>query len=253
MTNQVALPPNNNNNPFSSYGAKVGILGTYLSFKAGEFLVGKDGQTLPLGMKLLANMEGLRVGWKRWNNGLVTDDFPELMSEGKPETNPNCRNALGDLDESLWEDDDRGDPRDPWQYTNELVLQSLDGSNTYIFATSSKGGIGAIGRLCLQYGRIYKQKPGMTPVVELGNYFYMHQSYGKTYNPKFTIVDWVSDGTAPTPAEATPAKPPKPEPPKLAAPRPQLAEPKARTVVHQRHNGGDDLKTADDLDDEMPF
>jgi hypothetical protein len=35
----------------------------------------------------------------------------------------------------------------------------------------------------------------MVPVLELGSGFYMHDQYGKTYFPIFTIVDWADETT----------------------------------------------------------
>lgn len=176
--------------PFSSYGAKVGQQGTFLTFKNGEFLFGQNGDELPIGTKLAANVGGLRVGWKRWFAGAVTDDMLELLVDQKP-LQP--RNSLGDMDPQMWERDEKTkEPRDPWQFTNELTLVDGDGE-TYIYATASKGGIGAIGRLCKVYGKEYRQRPGMVPIVELATDFYMHKDYGKTYFPIFNLVDWVSE------------------------------------------------------------
>lgn len=201
--------------PFSSYGAKVGQQGTFLTFKNGEFMHGQDGKEIPLGTKLAANVAGLRLGWKRWFAGAVTDDFLELLIDQRPIA---ARNTLGDADSSLWEiDTTTKQPRDPWQLTNELTLVDNEGE-TFIYATSSKGGIGAIGRLCKEYGKAYRQRPGQVPIIELATGYYMHKEYGKTYFPEFNIVDWVDENEVGSGAEAeaeedaasAPAAPPPP-------------------------------------------
>lgn len=200
-----------NDNVYASYGAKVGQAGLFLSFKNGDFNYGQNGDCLPLGTRLAANMAGLRVGWKRWFGGQVTDDMLELLTDQRPVA---PRNTLGDNDQALWERDEKTKvPRDPWQFTNELLLADGEGQQ-YVFATASKGGIGAIGRLCKDYGKLYRQKPGMVPIVELATDFYMHKEYGKTYFPIFNLVDWVAEDELSIPGasaeEAVTAAPPAP-------------------------------------------
>lgn len=203
--------------PFSSYGAKVGLQGTFLTFKNGEYLAGQDGKEIPIGTRLAANMNGLRVGWRRWFGDQLTDDLTELLIDQKPIA---PRNTLGDDDAALWEKDNTGKPRDPWQLTNVIELMSADGE-TYIYATGSKGGIGAIGRLCKEYGKLYRQKPGMVPIVTLERDFYMHKEFGKTYFPVFPIVDWADENALNFDAETgeEPAPAPQPAPAPAAAKR----------------------------------
>lgn len=198
--------------PFSSYGAKVGLRGTFLTFKNGEYLAGQDAKEIGAGTRMAANMNGLRVGWRRWYGDQLTDDRTELLIEQRA---AEPRNALGDDDPALWEKDKDGKPRDPWQLTNILELVDAEGE-TYIYATGAKGGIGAIGKLCKEYGKLYRQKPGQVPIVELGRDFYMHKEFGKTYFPVFSVVGWTDENALaieePAAAEA------KPEPAKPAAP-----------------------------------
>lgn len=195
--------------PYAAYGAKVGVQGQFLSFKNGEFLYGQDDKEIPLGSKLAANMVGLRIGWRRWYDAKVTDDLTVPLVDQQQPQQP--RSTLGDDDQSRWETDDKGQPRDPWQLTNVLEMAGSDGEN-FIYSTGSKGGIGAIGRLCKEYGKLYRQHPNEVPIVELGRDSYNHPTYGKTYFPVFTIVGWTdenaltiaSDGGA-----AAEAEPPK--------------------------------------------
>jgi hypothetical protein len=177
------------NDPYAAYGAKVGTTGQYLTFKQGEFLAGQNADELKLGTKLVANMPGLRIGWRRWFAAQVTDDLTEPLISG-PVTQR--RESLGDNNQDLWERDDRGEPRDPWQLTNILEFSDGDG-NVYIYSTGSKGGIGAIGRLCKEYGNERRQRPGMLPIITLGRDFYTHPRFGKTYFPVFTIVGWTDE------------------------------------------------------------
>lgn len=202
--------------PFSSYGAKVGIQGTFLTFKNGEFLAGQDQAEVPIGTRLAVNMQGLRVGWRRWFKDELTDDLTELLVDQMPLKQ---RNELGDLDEKLWDSDDKGNPRDPWQFTNVIEFVSTEGE-TYIYSTGSKGGLGAIGKLCKAYGKEYRQRPGQVPVIDLERDSYNHKTYGKTYFPVFNLVDWVDEDALDAIAGEKPAEEPKQvEPPKQAAKR----------------------------------
>jgi len=203
--------------PFATYGAKAAARGAqFLSFKNGEWLFGINDTTLPLGTRLAANMNGLKVGWRKWFGGQVAEDRLSLLIEQLPEE---PRSSLGDLDQQMWELMD-GRPRDPWQQTNQLELVELGSGTTYLYSTSSKGGIGAIQELCNAFGLQRRQyPPDYTPIVELGNDFYTHSTYGKTYVPTLGIVGWldasgneISDDEEPSPAqpaqvEAPPAKP----------------------------------------------
>lgn len=227
QTSSTAVAPHGAYDPYAAYGEQATASRTYVTFKNGEYLYGQEDEEIPLGTRFVANMTGLRVGWKRWFQGRVTDELLDLLVDCKP---PKKRHELGDLDQALWEKDDRGQPRDPWQFTNELALKGLATGEAFIFATSSKGGIGAIGELCKQYGALYRQKPGMAPVIELSADSYQHRTYGKTYFPVLKLVDWVPDA----PAEDGPAGPPEPPPHHSADPAPSVQTPPAQPPKAQR-------------------
>ena len=94
-----------------------------------------------------------------------------------------------------WETDDRGDPRDPWQFTNHLPLKGPETGDEFLFATSTRGGIGAIGAFAKTYGTVYRQKPGKLPVIELqaSDYAHPNKAYGRVDVPVFELVDWVDE------------------------------------------------------------
>lgn len=197
--------------PYSSYGAKVGTQGTFLTFKNGEYLAGQDAKEIPIGTKMAANMPGLRIGWRRWFGDQLTDDLTELLVE---QPMVKTRSELGDNDPANWEVGTDGKKRDPWQLSNVLEFVDNEGES-FLYATGSKGGIGALGRLCKEYGKLYRQKPGMAPIVELGRDHYMHKEFGKTYFPVFMIVGWtdenalkIEEGASEQEPEPEPVKPP---------------------------------------------
>jgi hypothetical protein len=64
----------------------------------------------------------------------------------------------------------------------------------WTFATSSRGGIGALGQISKAYGKEMRQRPGEFPVVALGSSSYQHpnRSYGRIKVPTFEFTgSWV--------------------------------------------------------------
>jgi hypothetical protein len=183
-------------NPFEQYSEAVGanrIVGDLLKFSKGEYLAGRDGVEVPEGTEMVAILDELLVGWLKWENNKPADMRMGKVSDGFL---PMRRAELGDDDKDNWETDDRGDRRDPWQLTNVLILKALEGEKLYTFATSSKGGMGAIGKLCGAYGKHMRSKPGEFPVVSLqvDSYKHPNKSYGKIFTPLLEIVGWVDKG-----------------------------------------------------------
>jgi hypothetical protein len=183
-------------NYFVDYGKVAGgqssIVGQLLKFTKGDYLSGQDNDEVAADTKVIVNMESLLVGWQRWEDNKPVDSEMGPLVEG---FQPPKREALGHNDKNQWETDDNDKPRDPWQFSNLVLMRSL-GKNgeLYTFAASSKGATGAIGRLCSAYGKEMREHGDEWPVVTLGVDSYQHKvkSYGKISVPVFKIVDWVS-------------------------------------------------------------
>lgn len=160
-------------NPYAAYGDQAtGGARNIIKFRKGRFFYGQDDIEIPLGTRLIANMAEAKVGWVRWWDGRPTDE-----------------------DRGLWETDDRGDPKDPWQFTNHLPMKGPETGEEFLFATSTRGGIGAIGAFAKAYGTVYRQKPGKLPVVELraSDYAHPNKAYGRVDVPFLELVDWVAE------------------------------------------------------------
>lgn len=191
MTNAVATQADNLN-PFEAYGQAVSsrtIVGELLKFSKGEYTFGQNDTEVDEGTKLVANMDELMVGWVKWEDGKPVEHLMGRVIDGfKPER----RSALGDNDQDEWETDDNSRPRDPWQLTNYLLLKDPDGDQLYTFATSSRGGLNAIGELCKTFGRQMRQRPTQFPVIELNvdSYRHSNKAYGKIFVPKFDVAGW---------------------------------------------------------------
>jgi hypothetical protein len=214
---------------FESYGqsaANTPIVGRLLKFNKGDWLAGQDEEELERGTQLVAVMDQLFIGWIKW-----VDSKPEEQRLGKVVEGyrPEKRKELGDTDETLWEVDDQGRARDPWQFTNHLILRNPgttgeDDEDLYTFATSSRGGINAIGELCKAYGKAMRMKPEEWPVVELDvdSYNHSNKEFGRIKIPVIKLVDWEPKTGVAQKKIAAPAKkttPAKTEPAKPAAKR----------------------------------
>jgi hypothetical protein len=131
---------------------------------------------------------------------------------------PPRRSELGDTDKAQWEVDAQGKERDPWQFSNYLLLKGTgDDSELYTFTASSKGGLNSLGDLCKAYGKALAQRPDEYPVISIGVNSYNHpnKEYGRIKVPTFAIVGWAPRDVfaddavaadAPVAAEAPPKK-----------------------------------------------
>ena len=175
----VANP--DDDNPYAAYGEQAtGGARNIVKFRKGRYFYSQDDIEIPVGTRLIADMAGAKVGWVRWWDGRPTDEVMVLIA---------------DNDRGQWETDDRGDPKDPWQFTNHLPLKGPETGDEFLFATSTRGGIGAIGAFAKTCGTLYRQKPGKLPVVELqaSDYAHPNKAYGRVDVAVFELVDWVAE------------------------------------------------------------
>lgn len=183
-------------NFFNSYGntaAMTTIKGQLLKFDKGDWLLGADGSEVSKDKQFTAVMDELMIGWTKWqdNKPVATDMGP--LASGFIAAK---RNSLGDLDEAEWEKDDKDVPRDPWQFTNTLILREPgtngedEATEVYTFPTSSRGGINFMGELCKKYVTLTKQNGKGYPILTLSMEAYNHPTYGRVKKPVFEVVGW---------------------------------------------------------------
>jgi hypothetical protein len=190
MTTDLVKP---GENPFLDYGnaaTQRAIVGKLLKFQKGDYIAGMDSEEVPEGTRLVAVMDSLLVGHQKWQDSKPVEQRMGLVVEGYQ---PERRVALGDIDQSRWEVDDDDKPKDPWQFTNQLLMIDPELDQIYTFSTSSKGGISAIGELSKAYGKQVRQRPDELPVIALGVGSYLHsdRKLGRIKYPTFEIVSWV--------------------------------------------------------------
>ena len=176
--------------PYAVYARSVASDTPFLKFVKGEFQYGADGEVLPLGTRLVPHMAELRAGYIKWHDGAPIDDAMVRVVDGKPIPE---REDLGDNDRNEWELDPNGIAIDPWQACNTLPMKGLETGEEYVFTTGSRGGIGAVGKLAMAYGRQRYKHNGQLPVIEIGSDSYRHKTYGDVPYPTFKIVGWQSE------------------------------------------------------------
>ncbi|HEX9321797.1 MAG TPA: hypothetical protein VF913_06710, partial [Xanthobacteraceae bacterium] len=115
-------------NPFEQYADAANsssIIGQLLKFSKGDWLVGRDNEECSE-KALAAVVAGMVHGWVRWEDNRPAEQNMGLLIEGFV---PSDRASLGHNDRALWEANNDGQPRDPWQPTIYLPMVSVDGAN----------------------------------------------------------------------------------------------------------------------------
>jgi hypothetical protein len=180
--------------PFRAFAGRIvqtSIIGQLLKYSKGEWLAGKEAEEVPLGTKLVVNPFSLLTGWIKW-----VDNRPDQQVMGSVADfyQPPTRAELGDLDESTWEIDNRGDPRDPWQKASYMLLKKpgvrYAKETAFTFSTSSDGGMRMLADLCNSYADHRVEHDEEFPIVSLGTESYKHDDYGKIHKPQMAIVGW---------------------------------------------------------------
>lgn len=164
------------------------IKGELLKHSKGKFFRGKDGDEVAPGALMIAAVPWALGGHQKWVDNRPAGQHIGFIATGFTST----RAELGDTDQNLWEIDENGKRRDPWQPAFALYLLNEDGE-VLTFVTSSKGGERSIRKLCGDYAEKAIDYPDQVPVVELGVDSYKHSNptFGRIYFPTFKIVKWV--------------------------------------------------------------
>jgi len=177
--------------PFEAYADSVRpqyIVGQFLRFSKGDYIYGENGQVMPEGTELTANVDELTAGFVRWREGKPVENIMVRVADGRPVL---PRSELGHHDQAEWEHDDRGQPRDPWQFTNYLPMLDAQGE-LYTFTTSSRGGIEAVAVIARSHGRHWRKISDEFPTVRLSVSGYQHpnKAFGRIKVPKIIVTGW---------------------------------------------------------------
>lgn len=166
-----------------------------LKFEKGDWYAGQEDEEIPIGTKLAANIMEAEWGWVRWHGGKPVERRMVLVASGQQ---PATRDALGHADEAMWDRDDQGRPRDPWQKMIEIPVREIEGERReMIISGGSRGHEGACKALFKAFGEQMRANLGKTPVIQLGGSKYTHSKYGIVKVPEMPLVDWFDPATAP--------------------------------------------------------
>lgn len=230
--------PSNAPDPFETYANAIAprsIVGELMKFSKGDFIVGEN-QIVQPGTKFTVNCDELLAGWIKWQNSKPVEQRMVRVADG---VRPALRSELGDTDENDWETDNKGEPKDPWQFTNYLPLMS-EGGNLFTFTTSSRGGLNAIGDLVRRYANHRKRNPDVHCVVslEVGSYQHQNRSYGIIKFPDFVPAGYENKAKFTSALNATDHVPDTDRSP---------------DEVRAISDSAKSVKADDDMDDEIPF
>jgi hypothetical protein len=179
--------------------APSGVVGRLVRFKDGDFVTTDDDKVLPEAEEFTLLADDTLVGWLKFNGpGEAPDRVMGLLFDGfvMPP-----RESLGDLDEKAWELGLDGQPQDPWQHQQCLVLQNTATAELFTFTTNTRTGRRAVGNLLRSYTRMKKTHPDELPVIRLGKGGFNHKDsrVGWVDVPVFIVV-----GRAPRDSTAKP-------------------------------------------------
>jgi hypothetical protein len=165
-----------------------GDFGPLMKFSKGRYYIGDV--EVPTGTEYVAQMEGVSHGWIKFVDAKVVEQKVGRIADGfiAPK-----REELGDTDESLWERDNRGEPRNPWSFQYYVPLIHNETGELVVFVTGSRGGKKTVGSLLRIVG--HNTKRG-NPTVRLEVSSYKHKTFGRIEEPDIKVVGWESAAPA---------------------------------------------------------
>src|SRR5262245_31905623 len=125
--------------------SRANFIGDLLTFsRYGEYLAGRDKVQIPLGTKVVVHVPTTMAGFIKWQDNRPVEYRMGLIADG---FTPPKRSELGDLDKTLWDSYEDGRDKDPWQFTNQVVMTNPETNEIFTFSTSSKTGLSAFGEV----------------------------------------------------------------------------------------------------------
>lgn len=200
--NSVSIPEGAD--PFGA-GTDAYAATTYIKFKgaSGQFVAGADEDDIDHGTEFAANIFDAQWIWTFWWDGKALETVNALLRE-EPMAFDNMPDFLPDdpdIDMTL-EDiiqaakDDPANFRDGWSVQASFGMRPLDGTDEdFTMRLGGSVSMRAFHALRRSYGRQYKLKSGLTPIITLTADQYKSKiaGVGKRYAPVMKITDWASE------------------------------------------------------------
>jgi hypothetical protein len=152
---------------------------TMLKYNSGNWTIADI--PVPPDTKFIVYPDQVLHAWTHFTGGKVVSEISAPVAEdenGDTElriVKGQAREDLGDLDQSKWEIDNSGKPRDPWNYNLGLPMMNVDTGAVLMFKAGSVGGMGAIGG---QVGNYNRNRHLGYPVVKLSTGSYKNKKFG---------------------------------------------------------------------------
>jgi len=160
---------------------------TFLKFAKGEWIAGTEGVIIDDQEDLAVNMATLSHGFICWKDKQVAGEEMALVTSGMVP-------RIGELNDIPGS---KG-----WTAQSSVELQHIDTGETYLFKTSSKGGVSALGTLAKDFMEQMRSGAAeQVPVVSLQSTSYKHSDYGKIHTPVLEVVEWLAPGEVDAPVE----------------------------------------------------
>ncbi|WNL50685.1 hypothetical protein RPALISO_98 [Ruegeria phage RpAliso] len=191
-------------NPFAAAGAGAGAT-TYMKFTGatGDFTYGQDDEEMPHGTEMAGDIMNSKWVWTFWWEGEVLETRETTVAqdpmgyENEPDDLPEDYDGDMTLEEIRAEQADRSSNfMDGWSCQAVLGLREIGGEAEEFTLRLNKGvALNAFRALLASFGRQFKFKQGLVPIVELGARSYKSKvkGVGKRYTPVLKISDWRSE------------------------------------------------------------
>jgi len=199
MTNDLALKNNayvdrysDAKDPYAAFANESGpgIQGSLLSCRKGDWGIGPDATPVKPGTRFLFIVTEIMRGWLKWADGAVVDSD---MGYVRDNFIVRHRHALGDEDETQWEKDPAGNPKDPWSRSYRALLIELSPPHGDVtFSSASWGAQLALKDICGAYSAEAHLHEGAFPVVELTTKTRQNKHFGAIKGPWFEVVGWAT-------------------------------------------------------------
>jgi hypothetical protein len=209
----------------ASIPASVGGQALLRLLKDGQWVMGSEDSPVVAGTEAMINPMSFQSGYSCWTNRQPGQGKNELMGEEMW--------GVGAVKPPVSALPVHHDPRtqelcswkDAMAVDVKLLEGPFEGTQAHYKVTSVGGNRVLAALLDAIMARLNAGSEYVCPIVQISADSYNHNSYGRTYVPKFDIVGWASmDGTeedapaAPAAKVAAPAPAPAPEPEVAAEP-----------------------------------
>jgi hypothetical protein len=187
--NRTALARTAALDPFADAAEELGgSSAIYLKFNgnSGEYTFGAEAEELPHGTRLAVNMEGFRRGWICWKDEQVVEEIMVRLIDGRPP----AKSELTDHGPYVVTEE----RKDGWSEQAAVNFRDLTTNREYTFKVTSKSALRSLGNLVQDFSKLYKTKPGLAPIVEIGSVTWMPKvkKHGRKHSPVLKIADWIA-------------------------------------------------------------